>query len=187
MGTGHVNDREEPANQTPMTDTAHLGRQHAMRAVRILATASALLFAGMVLYTSPLDPSVPVIQFTFTEAGFRAILDAWQAAGVARFRGHFAIDFPFLVCYGALGFLLSTRTGLFRRFSRRTTSLLAVALPAAAAADATENALHLYFLYGAAPIGPALYFVAGVVASIKWLLIVTFVACAVQALRSKAG
>lgn len=151
--------------------------------VHVLAAATALLFSAMALYTSSLDPGIPAIQFTFTETGFRRVLDAWQAAGVARFRAHFAIDFPFLACYGALGYFLSTRTVLFRHFSGRTRSLLAAALPAAAAADAVENALHLYFLHAAVPVVQALYPAAGVAASVKWLLIAAFVGSTVHALR----
>jgi hypothetical protein len=161
--------------------------QHAMRTVRVLAAASTLLFVAMALYTSPLDPGIPAIQFTFTEAGFRSVLNAWRPADVARFRAHFAIDFPFLVCYGALGFLLTKRTGLFQSVKQRTKSLLAISMPVAAAADAIENALHLYFLYSTAPVAQALYFAAGVAASVKWLLIVTFVCCSVYALRRNAA
>ena len=155
-----------------------------MRAVHILAAASALLFTAMALYTSPLDPSIPRIQFTFTESAFRSILDTWKAAGIARFKAHFAIDFPFLACYGALGYFVARRTGLFRNFSNRAKALLAAALPVAAAADAVENLLHLHFLYSAAP--QAGYFAAGAAASVKWLLIVLFICCAAYALRKPA-
>jgi hypothetical protein len=165
----------------------HVSPQHAMRTVHVLAAASALLFVAMALYTSPLDPGIPAIQFTFTEAGFSSVLNAWRPADIARFRAHFAIDFPFLACYGALGLLLTRRTGLFRHTTRRTKSLLAASLPVAAAADATENALHLYFLYRAAPGVQALYFAAGFAASVKWLLIATFVCCSVYALRRHAA
>jgi hypothetical protein len=156
-----------------------------MRTVRVLAAATALLFVAMALYTSPLDPGIPAIQFTFTEAGFRSVLNAWRPAD-ARFRAHFAIDFPFLACYGALGHLLTRRTRLFRGVTQRTKSLLAVSLPVAAAADAVENALHLYFLYGSSPIAQALFFAAGVAASVKWLLITTFVCCSVYTLLRKS-
>src|SRR5574340_1156777 len=88
-----------------------------MRTVHVLAAASALLFVAMARYTSPLDPSIPAIQFTFTESAFRSILNAWQPADVARFKAHFAIDFPFLACYGALGLHLTRRTGLFQNRS----------------------------------------------------------------------
>jgi Ni,Fe-hydrogenase I cytochrome b subunit len=158
-----------------------------MRTVYVLAAATTLLFAAMALYTSPLEPSIPAIQFTFTESAFNSVLNAWSPADVTRFKTHFAIDFPFLACYGALGYLLSTRTGLFRNVAQRTKSLLAVSLPVAAAADAIENALHLYFLYGPAPVAQALYCAAGVAASIKWVLIVIFVCCSGYALRKNRG
>jgi hypothetical protein len=158
-----------------------------MLAVRVLAAASALLFVAMALYTSPLEPSIPAIQFTFTESAFRSVLNSWQPTGVARFKAHFAIDFPFLACYGALGYLLSRRTGLFRSVTEQTKSLLAISLPVAAAADAIENALQLYFLYGTAPFVQALYFVAGAAASVKWLLIVVFVSCSAYAIRKNVG
>jgi hypothetical protein len=158
-----------------------------MRTVHVLATASALLFVAMALYTSPLDPSIPAIQLTFTESAFRSVLNAWRPEDVARFKAHFAIDFPFLACYGAFGYQLSRRTGLFRGFTQRTKSLLAVTLPVAAAADAIENSLHLYFLYGTAPIAQALYFAAGVAASVKWLLIVAFVCCSMYALSKNVA
>ena len=158
-----------------------------MRTVHVLATATALLFVAMALYTLPLDPSIPAIQFTFTESAFKSILNSWKPTDLARFRAHFAIDFPYLACYGALGYLFSTRTGLFRSATQHTKSLLAVSLPVAATADAIENALHLYFLYGTAPIVRVLYFAAGVAASVKWLLIVTFVCCVMYALRKKVG
>lgn len=158
-----------------------------MRTVRVLVAASALLFVAMALYTSPLDPSIPAIQFTFTESAFKSVLNAWGPSGVARFRAHFAIDFPFLATYGALGYLLSKRTRLFRSVTQRAASLLAVSLPVAAAADAIENALHLYFLYGTVPIAEALYFAAGVAASVKWLLIAAFVCCSLYALRKNVN
>lgn len=158
-----------------------------MRIVSLLAAATALLFVAMALYTWPLDPWVPVIQLTFTQSAYTSVLNAWSAADLARFRGHFAIDFPFLACYGALGYFVSTRTALFRHLPPRAQSLLAIALPVAAAADAIENALHLYFLYGTAPVAAAPYLAAGVAASAKWLLIVAFVSVAVHALSRKAG
>jgi len=147
-----------------------------------LAAVSVLLFVAMAIFLSPLEPSVPAIQITFTEAAFNAILSHWQAAGVARFKAHFIIDFPFLLSYGALGFLIATRTGLLRTFSARARAVLALLLPAAAAADALENVMHLRFLFAPAPFMPWEYLLAGTAASTKWLLTVIFVACSVLAL-----
>jgi hypothetical protein len=156
--------------------------QHAMVAVLVLASASTLLFVTMAIFTSPLEPSIPTIQLTYTEAAFRSVLDSWGAEDLARFKAHFVIDYPFLVCYGAFGYLLSRRTRLFHSFTARTTSLLAASLPVAAAADAIENALHLYFVFGTSPMHQAWYFAAGSAASAKWLLIVLFVSASAYGL-----
>lgn len=149
-----------------------------MRKILLLAAVSALLFVAMAHYTSPLVPSIPVLQLTFTETAFRTILDHWQAAGVARFKTHFFFDFPLLVCYGLLGYRVSTRTSLFRAFPPAAKTPIALAIPVAAAADAVENLLHLYLLYGTEPFAPVVYFAAGTVASLKWLLIAAYLGCA---------
>jgi hypothetical protein len=47
-------------------------------------------------------------------------------------------------------------------------------MPAAAFLDACENLLHLYQSSGMTPKLEALYLVAGIVATSKWLLIVIF-------------
>lgn len=148
---------------------------------------SALLFVAMAIYTSPLEPSIPVIQLTFTEAAFQSVMNAWRPEDVVRFKYHFAVDFPFLLCYGAFGYAASTRTRLLRCFSERTRSMLALVLPVGAAADAVENALHLYFVLGTGPLTPGLYLAAGAAASLKWLLIAVFVGCTAYALRRNAG
>ena len=136
----------------------------------------------MAIYTHRLTPCIPAIQLTFSETAFKAILADWQSAGTYdRFKTHFALDFPFLVSYGVLGFLVSTRTRLFQNFSRPVKSLLSYALPVAAVADAIENLMHLHFLSGAETFIPAQYLVAGVVASTKWLLILAFVCSALYA------
>ena len=158
-----------------------------MPSIRTVAIVSVLLFAAMAAYTSSLDPSIPVIQLTFTERGFNAILHAWSPPQVEIFKRHFLIDYPFLVCYGWLGHLIATRTSLFARFSKTTSQLLAICLPVAAVADAVENAFHLFIVWGAGPFDQAPYFAAGAVASTKWLLILVFVAFAVCAKAKKAG
>jgi hypothetical protein len=158
-----------------------------MRVTLLLAAASALLFMAMVIYTWPLDPSIPAIQFTFTEAAFNNTLNGWQPAEFARFKYHFAIDFPFLLCYGALGYFITMRTPLFRIFKAHTKTLIAALLPVAAGADAIENALHLFFVSATGPLPPTLYMAAGLAASTKWGLIVAFFACSTYALRKNAS
>ena len=158
-----------------------------MPSIRTVAIVSVLLFAAMAVYTSSLDPSIPAIQLTFTERGFNTILNGWNPSQVEIFKRHFLIDYPFLVCYGWLGYLIATRTSLFARFSKPTSQLLAMCLPVAAVADALENAFHLLFVFGAGLFDPALYFAAGVIASAKWLLLLVFVASAVCAKARSVG
>lgn len=53
--------------------------------------------------------------------------------------------------------------------------LLALALPAAACADAIENALHLRFTRpGAAPLADGFHLAAGVASALKFSLIAVF-------------
>ena len=132
----------------------------------------------MAIYTSSLKPSIPSIQLTFSESAFNSVLKEWNPAQVKIFKRHFLIDYPFLICYGLLGYLISSRTGLFAKFATLTRKVLSFSLPTAAVADAAENSLHLAFIYGAGPFNESLYFAAGTVATTKWLLIVVFIGCA---------
>ena len=152
-----------------------------MFSIRAVGIMSALLFAAMAIYTSSLDPNIPSIQLTFTEREFNSILNQWNPSQVEIFKLHFLIDYPFIICYGSLGYLISKRTDLFGRFTQTTRKLLAISLPVAAIADAVENALHLIIIYSGGPFDQAPYFAAGIAASTKWLLIVIFVAFAAYA------
>ena len=143
--------------------------------LRILGIFTALLFVAMVIHAAPLKPSIPTIHFSFSEATFNSVLSQWQPTGVARFKWHFTIDFPFLVSYGFFGYLLCKHTSLTLGLSPLVKSLLTWALPFAAVMDAVENLLHLTFIYAGKGIPAALYFVAGTVATIKWVSIVAFV------------
>ena len=141
----------------------------------------------MVFHAAPLEPSIPTIQFSFSEATFRSVLAQWQPSGVARFKRHFAIDFPFLVSYGFLGYFLSEHTSLTRGLPALARSLLSWALPAAAVMDAAENLFHLYFVFAVTAIQVVLYFVSGLVSTFKWLLIAAFVISVGYARIRKAG
>ena len=142
---------------------------------------TAALFAAMVMFTASLHPSIPALQLTFTETAFRTIIDAWKPIGVERFKAHFAIDFPFLFFYGALGYLMATRTKIFSRWPLKTQTLLAYCMPFAAGADVIENFLHWVLVSGTGHFPAPLYFLAGAAASIKWLLDIIFVASVVYA------
>jgi len=140
-----------------------------MTAIRILGCASVVLFIAMAAQSSALVPSIPVIQFTFSEVSFNAILAQWGPRGVERFKWHFVVDYPFLVSYGSFGYLLSRH---IRHGDDTNTDSVVItrALPFAAFCDAAENGLHLYFLH-AANIPAVPYFVAGCVSTLKWALI----------------
>lgn len=148
----------------------------------ISGTVSALLFLAMALYSSPLSPGIPCLQLTFDATAFKTILGQWGENGVARFRGHFFIDFPFLVSYGLFGYLLGQRSGLWSAASpvRRTSATCL--LPAAALGDAGENLLHLYLTAEQTNPPAVLYPLAGGIAGGKWLLIGSFVAVTAVAL-----
>lgn len=143
------------------------------------------LFITMATYCSPLNPSVPALQFTYSEAAFKAITETWGEAGVDRFKGHFLIDFPFLLCYGLLGYWIVTRTEIFSRLPQPIRTALAWCLPLAALADAVENVLHWHLLSSPGPFGASLYFTTGAVATIKWGLDALFVICVVWALSTR--
>jgi hypothetical protein len=153
-----------------------------VKSVVIVGTLALTLFIAMASYTSPLRPSIPELQFTYNAQAFHAIVAAWPPDGMVRFKLHFLIDFPFLLCYGALGYLISTRTRLFVRCSPRLRSTLACMLPASAAADAVENLLHVYLISATGPLPETLYVLAGAVALLKWLLGGLYVAAAAVAL-----
>lgn len=146
-----------------------------MSSLRALAVLTALLFTAMALYTAPLSPSIPELQCTFTQGRFRDILSAWTPDGVSRFRNHFWIDFPFLLCYGALGYRLVTQTRLFRHFTPTTRRTLTYAMPLAALTDGLENGLHLYSVLSLTLPAEPFFLLAGIIASVKWLLIAAFV------------
>jgi hypothetical protein len=146
-----------------------------MRQLKILGIVTGLLFVSMVTQSASLEPSIPTIQFSFSEASFKSIIAQWQSPGVARFKTHFAFDFPFLLSYGVFGYALAAYTALTGALPAILRSPFTWALPVAALMDASENLLHLYFVQAATVTFQGLYFVAGVVATFKWLLIAAFV------------
>lgn len=150
-----------------------------------IGTTTVVLFLAMAIHAAPLQPPIPAIQFTYSESAFRAILAQWQGAGVARFKAHFAIDFPFLVSYAAFGYLLCARLPSRLPAHSVIRSALPWSLPAAASFDAVENLLHLYLVQAAGPIPAPVYLLAGLVATCKWLLIGGFLAGAIYATARK--
>lgn len=152
-----------------------LNRSKESRRIWLSGGLALLLFAAMAIHSAPLSPSIPVIQFTYDEASFKAVLAQWGPIGVERFRSHFRIDFPFLVSYGVFGYLLARHAVPADKGKNSARFFLTWALPGAALLDACENLLHLGFIAdGASPMAGA-YLLAGVVATGKWLLIAAFI------------
>ncbi|MGB4065533.1 MAG: hypothetical protein WBK19_17050 [Azonexus sp.] len=143
------------------------------------------LFIAMAIQSAPLSPGIPALQFTFDEAAFKAILAQWGPDGVDLFRRHFRIDFPVLASYGLFGYLLVRHGSLFAPLDQATRRLSSWTMPGAAALDAIENLLHLRLISEATSHAPALYMIAGLVATGKWLLIANFMTGALYLLATK--
>lgn len=147
-----------------------------------LGIVTLALFVGLGVYLAPLNPDIVTLQFTFSPVTFQAVLDAWGPEGVARYRAHLPVDGVLLLCYGALGYGLSTATALFTPFSPAARRFLAAVLPLAACCDSVENLLHWTLTAANGP-GPAgLYAVAGISSTLKWLGIILFLLAALVAL-----
>lgn len=156
-----------------------------MKSVWAWGLASVGLLIGLGVYLAPLQPSIVALQFTFTPGAFQAVLEAWGAQGVQRFRMHLPVDDVLLLCYGAFGFLLTRRTAWFGAFSPAAQHRVATLMPLAALCDAIENLLQGYLSGLQIPAAAPWYAVAGGVATVKWLLLLLFVLCAAWAVRRK--
>lgn len=139
----------------------------------LLAVALALV-ALTNLRLRALRPSFLAPQFAWRRAAFDAIVARWSAPQRAAYRFWLRVDFVTLVCYSSFGWLWSNGVG--------AAGWLTCALPAAAAADAVENVLHLHLTGpGAGSAGDAPYRVAGSASALKFGLVAAFVAGAVLA------
>lgn len=137
----------------------------------------AVIFGAMIRVVGALDPSVGAIQFTFTEAAFRRILDAWGPEGRVRFATHFTYDYVFLGCFGLFGWALGAWLAGRLERPRWLRALLPWVMPAAAVGDAVEDVLQQSLAAAIPGSRPALaYLVAGVAATLKWALIAMFIA-----------
>lgn len=149
--------------------------------------ASMALLGGLAWYLSPLQPGVVALQLAFTPQAFGRIVHAWPPEHLQRYLAHLPVDGLLLVCYGAFGFLLSTRTALFVRSSLRVQRWARWLLPLAALFDAAENLMHAW-LASAPRFGvPWAYAASATVSSLKWLLLLAFAALVIQALARGAA
>jgi hypothetical protein len=136
--------------------------------------ATAVLVAGIAWYLAPLSPGVLLLQFAFTPRAFGELIHFWSAEQLLRFRQHLPADCLLLLGYGAFGYLLASRTSLFRVFGTLGRRWAMWALPLAAAFDAVENALH-WWLTEVPRFGLTWpYLLAAGSASAKWLLLLAY-------------
>ncbi len=158
------------------------------KSIAILSVVCVVLLTGMGLYLLPLQPNMVALQIlVFTPADFHSILNAWGPQGVQRFRNHLPVDGFFLLCYGALGYLLVVQTGLFSQWRRAARTAVSLMLPVAAAFDAVENLLQWYLSALQTPTDPLWYALSGTASMLKWLLIVLFLAsCTLARLHRKS-
>ena len=157
-----------------------------MRAVWFSGLLALLLLIGLAVFLAPLQPDVLALQMSFSARRFGEVVHAWGDAGLARFRQHLPWDGALLLAYGFFGYLLSLRSSLFRPADAPAGSAPSPRerwlLPAAALCDALENLLHGWLTAAPRFDVPWLYACAAGLASMKWLLIVSFAAMAAAAL-----
>ena len=158
-----------------------------MRAVWISPALAVLLFAGLAWYLAPLNPGVLSLQFAATPRAFGAVVHAWPAEHLARYRAHLPVDGLLLLAYGSFGYLLATRSLWMAALSPRMRWMATWALPAAALFDAVENALH-WWLTELPRFGvPLVYGLAAAASGLKWLLIVVFMLLLSHALARRSA
>lgn len=117
------------------------------------------------------------LQFTFSEACFRKVIEGWGEKGIERVRSHFAADYALLLCYGGLGALLGWGA------SGSAWYFAPWLLTAAAVFDALENLLHQWLLRAKPDaVRPPWFVFAGAAAVCKWLLLLLFAAFVFAAL-----
>lgn len=162
----------------------HLGSsKRSMRRAYVFGFFALVLFIALGVYLSPLAPNILALQFTFTEPAFHAVLGKWQSSGIALYRSHFPVDFVLLALYGIFGFVFGKAFSAPRQVTEGNGQILAWSLPVAATADALENVLHLLLTDGQPNHTQALYAIAGVAASVKWLAFMAFAFSAYAASR----
>lgn len=148
---------------------------------------SLCMMVGFAVFLAPLKPSLVVLQLSFSSAAFTHILQDWGPSGVELFRQHLRVDYFFMLCYGALGYLLATQTELLASRSAQARRVVALLLPVAAAFDVVENLLHGKLLDLEASHPESMYRLAGAMASSKWALIALFVVLMVRAALRRKG
>ncbi|AWI81151.1 hypothetical protein CEW87_18345 [Parazoarcus communis] len=150
--------------------------------------AGAVVFVKMQRCLGKLKPNIISLQLTFSEASFRNVPQRWGTDGVTRFKAHFALDYVFLLTYAIFGFSLGAWLTSYISTPGALSAVLPWLFPVAAVFDAAENVLHQRLASADPGSQPEVLFIAaGVAASVKWLLLLSFVPVAAVAAFANAG
>lgn len=153
-----------------------------MRSLWLTGLAALGLFAGIACYLAALKPGVMALQLAFTPKSFGDVIHFWSADQLLRFRAHIPADYALLLCYGAFGYLLASRTRIFHTLPTALRGWAAWALPIAALFDAAENAFHLWLTEVPRFAVQLPYVLAASCATLKWLLVLAYLLTLILAL-----
>lgn len=146
-----------------------------MRAVYFCGVLALVLLLGLGAYLSPLEPGILALQMAFSPRGFAAVVHAWSPADLVRYRLHLPVDVVLALSYGAFGYLLVRRSGLFAAWSPASQRLVAGVLPVAASLDIAENLFHGWLTAVPRFDCAWVYAVSALCSSLKWLGLLGFV------------
>ncbi len=155
--------------------------------VWLTGIAALALFTGLAWTLAPLEPGIISLQFAFTPGSFAAVVDAWPAGHLARYRAHLPVDCLLLACYGSFGYLLAQRSTLLARCSPAVCVAARWALPLAAVFDATENALHWWLIEAPRSAATFPYALSAACSGLKWALLLGYAIAVVHALTRAGG
>lgn len=145
-----------------------------MLKLRLSGAGALALFAGIAAYLWPLQPGVLSLQLAYSPRAFGAVIHAWSADDLLRYRTHLPYDFLLLACYASFGRLLASRTALFSARPAGLRRMASWLLPLAAACDATENAFHWWLTEVPRFEISWAYALAAACAAGKWLLLLAW-------------
>ena len=145
-----------------------------MRAVLVAGLLVAALTVVTLGCVSGLEPGMLVLQFAWTPRGFGEIIHVWPPADLQRYRRHLLVDTVLLLAYARFGWLLATRTALFRPLPRVVARCVPRVLPLAALFDAVENALHAWLTEMPRFGLDGVYLLSTVCSTLKWALLFGF-------------
>jgi len=145
-----------------------------MRAVYLSGLLVVVLAAITFWMVAGLQPGVTVLQFAWTPRGFGEIIHVWPPEDLQRYRRHLLVDTVLLLAYARFGWLLATRTALFRPLPRVVARCVPRVLPLAALFDAVENALHAWLTEMPRFGLDGVYLLSTVCSTLKWALLFGF-------------